>query len=347
MGWLVYRKGSRIVEPTYSAGCFQSPGVVKHERRGWSLVELLVVVAIIGLLLALLLPAIQRARESVNRTRCASNLSQIALAFHSLHNDFNILPTAGAGFYRTLINGQPGAPPDQDWGWPYQILPYIEQQPLYDTPGTGFSSLTNNPIADTPVPIYFCPSRRRPGRKSDGRAGIDYYGNAGTNGPFTPPGQANSYTTPPFNDWSASGTVIRSGPSYVRRAISLESGVPDGTSSTLLITEKSFHAGEVNASPCCYDNESYICGWHNQLWPDTVGTAALQPAQDCRQTPAAVAYPGNNGILYRFGSMHVGSMNAVMVDRSLRRIRYSVALDHLQSLAVRDDAGLVNWAQLD
>jgi len=311
-------------------------------RGGWNLVELLVVIAIIGLLLALLLPAIQRARETVNRTRCAHQLGQLALAFHTFHDDLGILPTGGAGFFRTLVDGQPASAPDQDWGWPYQILPYLEQQALYNIPGDGFSSLTNNPIADTPVAVYFCPSRRRPGVKSDGRAGIDYYGNGGTNGPFTPPGQTAPYASPPFGDWTATGTILRSGPSYVRRAIDLYSGLPDGTSTTLLITEKSFHLGDVNGSPCCYDNEAYICGWHNRYWPDTVGTAALQPAQDARETPAAAEYPNDNGILYRFGSVHSGSMNAVMADRSLRRIRYSVSLNHLQSLAVRDDGGLVN-----
>lgn len=316
-------------------------------RRAWSLVELLVVIAIIGLLLALLLPAVQRTREAVNRIRCANNLAQMALAFHSLHHDLNILPTGGAGFYRTPLNGQPAAPPDQDWGWAYQILPYLEQPALYSAAGAGFNSMTNNPIADTPVAVYFCPSRRRPGIKSDGRAGIDYYGNAGTNGPFRPPGQTSNYSVPPFGDWSASGMIIRSGPSYVRRAINLDSGVPDGTSSTLLVAEKSFHVGEVNASPCCYDNESYICGWHNRYWPDTIGTAALPPAQDTRTTPPTVAYPNDNGLIYRFGSMHVGSMNAVMVDRSVRRIRYSVALEHFQSLAVRDEAGLIDWQQVE
>ena len=127
--------------------------------RGWGrnafhLTELLVVIAIIGLLLALLLPAIQRAREAFNRTRCGNNLAQMALAFHTFHHDYHLLPTGGAGFYRTLINGQPATAPDQDWGWPYQILPYLEQQALHNTPGQGFSSLTNNPIADTPCLLY-------------------------------------------------------------------------------------------------------------------------------------------------------------------------------------------------
>lgn len=322
---------------------------VVHERRGFNLLELLIVIAIIGLLLALLLPAIQRVREAANRARCGNNMSQIVLACHMLHHDYGILPTGGAGFERTLVQGQPAAPPDQDWGWAYQILPYLEQTDLYHTPGTGFSSSVNtiNPISTTPVPLYFCPSRRQPGLKSDGRAGIDYFGNGGTNGPFTPPGQVHSYDSPSLGDWSATGTIIRSGPSYVRRAISLDSGIPDGTSNTLLIGEKSFHSGEVNSSPCCYDNESYIGGWHHRNWPDTVGTAALPPAMDSRESPPAAPYPNNNGILYRFGAAHPSSMNAILADRSLRRVRYTVSSAHFQSLAVRDDSGLLHWQHIE
>ncbi|MCS7015425.1 MAG: DUF1559 domain-containing protein [Gemmatales bacterium] len=323
--------------------------VESGRRCGFNLVELLVVISVIGLLLALLLPAVQRVRESANRVRCGNNLSNIALAFHVFHHDYGIFPTGGAGFVRTMLQDQPAAPPDQDWGWPYQILPYVEQAALHAVPGVGYSSSvdTNNPISSTPVAIYFCPSRRRPGLKTDGRAGIDYFGNGGTNGPFTVPGQSEAYVNPALGDWSATGMIIRSGPSYLRRAISWESGVIDGASNTLLIAEKSFHLGEVNGSPCCYDNESYIGGWHNRNWPDTVGTAALAPAPDARETPPTAAYPNNNGILYRFGSAHPSSMNVALVDRAVRRLRYTVSLPHLQSLAVRDDGGLLNGHEIE
>lgn len=148
--------------------------------RGFTLIELLVVIAIIGLLMALLLPAIQRVREAANRMRCGNNLSQIAMAFHNFHNDYNIFPTAGGpgccggrsyvdaagNLQRTAAtNGavptgvQIAQAPLQTWGWGYQILPYIEQQPLFNTLADGPGA---NTVRSTPIPGYFCPSRRRP-----------------------------------------------------------------------------------------------------------------------------------------------------------------------------------------
>jgi prepilin-type N-terminal cleavage/methylation domain-containing protein len=118
-------------------------------RRGFTLIELLVVIAIIGLLMALLLPAIQRVREAANRMRCGNNLSQIAMAFHNLHNDYNVFPTGGAGLTRTIVNNQPAGPIDQDWGWAYQILPYMEQQQLHAVAGTGLMM----PTRTTPLPL--------------------------------------------------------------------------------------------------------------------------------------------------------------------------------------------------
>ena len=325
-------------------------------RGGFTLIELLVVIAIIGLLMALLLPAIQRVREAANRMRCGNNLSQIAMAFHNLHNDYNVFPTGGAALNRTIVNNQPGGPIDQNWGWAYQILPYMEQQQLHAVTGS-FTANTNNTITTTPIPAYFCPSRRRPQLTDAGRAGIDYVGNGGVAAQFNYSlgSTTATYNSPPWGDYTASGMVIRSGPSHQhaqRRAVSLDGGVPDGTSNTILIAEKSFNITHVNRSAAWYDNESYVSGWHTNTGTgnpganDTIGTASLQPAQDTRSNPTVVNY-SSGGQVIRFGSMHPGSFNAVMADRALRRIRYSVPLVQLQLACVRDDGGQINWQQVE
>jgi prepilin-type processing-associated H-X9-DG protein len=163
---------------------------------------LLVVIAIIGVLIALLLPAVQKVREAANRIQCANNLKQIGLAIHNFHDTYNQFPTQGAwwcGGISYNIDGTPHGPKYQQAGWGFQILPFIEQQNLFNTsdllplgatPTTGainwkpmgsnlpasafplnfgpvgsyMDDLTNvalvGPARATPIKLYACPSRR-------------------------------------------------------------------------------------------------------------------------------------------------------------------------------------------
>ncbi|MCS7167029.1 MAG: DUF1559 domain-containing protein [Gemmatales bacterium] len=290
--------------------------------------------------MALLLPAIQRVREASNRMRCGNNLSQIAMAFHNLHNDYNIFPTSGTrNLTVTIINGQPAGPPFQDWSWAYQILPYLELSSLHSSVQPGWQAHTNNTVTTTPVAVYFCPSRRRPGVRTDGRAGIDYLANAGIPGAVSWPNGA-VYNSPPYGDWTASGMVIRAGTGLTNRSVSLDGGVPDGTSNTLLLGDKAFQISQVNRTPG-YDNESYCFGWD---W-DNMGTPWFQPSQDSNN--AVQTYWDNVFAAIQFGSMHPGSFNAVMADRSLKRIRYSVQLAVFRMACLRDDGQAFSLQNLE
>jgi prepilin-type N-terminal cleavage/methylation domain-containing protein len=132
--------------------------------HGFTLVELLVVITIIGILIALLLPAVQAAREAARMAQCQNNLKQLALACLSHQNATGRYPTDG---WSALWVGDPDLGNDcrQPGGWLYNVLPYIEQQALHDT-GAGLPQAqryaANLQRAETPLAGFFCPTRRTP-----------------------------------------------------------------------------------------------------------------------------------------------------------------------------------------
>src|SRR4051794_13375164 len=105
--------------------------------RGFTLIELLVVISIIGVLIGLLLPAVQSAREAARRMQCTNNLKQIGLALHNYHDTYDVFPPGGI----TAFRGS-GVVTSQVWNstwnanmlsWRALTLPYLEQNPLYNS----------------------------------------------------------------------------------------------------------------------------------------------------------------------------------------------------------------------
>jgi prepilin-type N-terminal cleavage/methylation domain-containing protein/prepilin-type processing-associated H-X9-DG protein len=127
--------------------------------RGFTLIELLVVIAIIAILIGLLVPAVQKVRESAARTQSMNNLKQIGLAIHTCHDTFKKLPTTRSCFPGGANQWNTGARPSQMGTMHYFLLPFIEQRNVYNqTCCDSWRDSNNGGRADTVIPIYISPT---------------------------------------------------------------------------------------------------------------------------------------------------------------------------------------------
>lgn len=132
-------------------------------RKGFTLIELLVAIAIIGLLLALLIPAVQAARESARRGQCLNNLRQIGIATQAHVANHGFYPSNGWG-YAWVGDPDREIGPKQPGGWIYQLLPYLGAEQLLDF-GKGANAAEKpvqlSELMAQPMPSFVCPTRSR------------------------------------------------------------------------------------------------------------------------------------------------------------------------------------------
>ncbi len=155
-------------------------------RSAFTLVELLVVITIIGILIALLLPAVQAAREAARRISCTNNLHQIGIGMHHYHVGHGCFPPGGIE-----IQGMIGPSNPRQFAWSMFLLPYIEQEALYESIDRGkpYNHADNAKAAATVVAAYICPSAPGGTALRQGRAPCHYGGMFGERitGPNYPP----------------------------------------------------------------------------------------------------------------------------------------------------------------
>jgi prepilin-type N-terminal cleavage/methylation domain-containing protein len=299
-------------------------------RRGaFTLIELLVVIAIIGILIAHLLPAVQKIREAAARMQCTNNLKQLALACHNYHDVNRVLPV-GQGSPLSASNNGNG----YHEGWLLFLLPYIEQGPIYER-----WQANRGPIPTWEMPqrvfnqtglqlsVYGCPSDPERlhlapidvggGNDAEGPS-ASYVGNAGSTG-FGAPNQ-----TAPLN-----------GVLYPQSAIPLVA-ITDGTSNTLLASEivlapmlstaavDRFHSGDRRGRIWnAFSGEQLFSTLNppNSLVPDV--------AYGCNSTaraPCKVVGTGTPSTNYNqtARSYHTGGVNAATCDGAVRFVSQNI-----------------------
>ena len=194
-------------------------------RGGFSLLELLVVLSVAGLLMALILPAVQDAREAARRACCSNNLRQMGLALANYHDAIGSLPMG----YVAWANPNPLAT-SPGWGWAAMILPQLEQATLYNSANVAVpvEAPANLSIRRTALAAFLCPSDRDSG----------VYTASGDGG--TPIGEfyTNSYAACYGAGLEIDEFPDRGNGLFGRNLVARQADILDGTSTTIALGER-------------------------------------------------------------------------------------------------------------
>ena len=300
-------------------------------RHGFTLVELLVVVAIIGILISMLLPAVQSVREAARRTTCLNNLKQIGLAVHNFESANSRIPPARAA--------------DGFMTWPSYLLPYLEQDNYAAELDPNERYLAQDPATvGLPIDVMICPSRNRANglisvhESHDEPVGSvgDYAGNAGNTEGIVGDdwAQFSEPVNGVFNSGWADANQI-SGGRLVTGPIGRYTfaSVTDGLSNTVFIGEKYVnedHTGESGG----WGDGAILNGDHPETCMRLGGFAlGLANGSDLEESP---------GELPVFGSAHAGIVNFVAGDGSVHSLPTDLSDAVLSSLCSRNDGKAVS-----
>lgn len=320
-------------------------------RPAFTLVELLVVIAIIGMLVGLLLPAVQQAREAARTMQCSNHLKQMGLAALNHESTVKTLPSGG---WLYSVDGDPdfGFGRKQPGSWHYNLLPFLEANSLWQLGQDGNQTAdqniknANETRSKMSLPLFNCPSRRAAvPYYAVGGDGVnsttyvdkmavkgDYGGCTGTQWLYD--SGVNSYSKGLSLDPQQLGyKASESGVAYVASAITFGE-IRDGTSNTFLCGEKYLRADRYTPSSAA---DSYGGGDDRCIWQGFDNDTLRRAGKDYRpfQDRQGADYD------YLFGSAHAGALGMTMADGSTHRISYSIDDETWQNLANRSDGNAV------
>ena len=328
----------------------------RQQRFGFTLIELLVVIAIIAVLVALLLPAVQQARNAARRTQCKNNMKQLGLAFHNFESTFRVFPmTYTATITSPVQYGQTS--------WAPAVLPYLDQATMLNL-GTGWDTkanwwdsvnsnagayagqaVANRQISALAVPVMMCPST--PG-------GVRFEDKP--NSPETKFGACGDYFTPtgvhtdinnslPASQTFPSGTDLRGAIASYNAStnqVNTVANIQDGTSNTILLGEC---AGREDVwRKRTLSKLDYGAGntrARGGAWATNDNVYTIGQRVTSNYGSGTTAIPGNlqinnsNEYGHIFYSFHDGGANFVFADGSIQFLGENMDLKVLVSLVTR------------
>ena len=329
-------------------------------RKGFTLVELLIVMAIIAVLAAMTLPAVMKAREVANRSVCSNNLRQLGLACWTHQQQLGYFPTAGTSDYCAPSYGLPptGSTASlptvgwkQDAGWGFQLLPYLDAENIWTGGGgatTNVQQVQNS--LSTVNRIFFCPSRRAPASWTYKNASFPsqsaFSTIKGTSLNVVPSDYAGcngNGLKDTNNNLIQSGVILSQANG---KATVKSTDITDGLSLTLMMAEKAAngqHGQVVNE-----DDMGYAAAFGNA----TGGTLGYTNLNTVRFTSSTLLplrdYQVTGATGGAFGSPHASTWIALMADGSVQFISYGIdptvytGLGTIQGRELISDTDLTN-----